>query len=200
MTLQQTIALLVQMGKNKDTLCFLLVILTVQHGLNHINTIMMIVHQYVKKKVLAGINHNSMLLFFYACACFSVFVSYKDSGDEMSSDSLSLALFEEDSSGEETQIQGHLTTKKLKGKQSSASCFQEDSFIPAEPEKEKYLLSDKPERQPELLMVTYCYIFNFWNIRPFDGLHLLLLEEQPSRFHWTSWIQSAIALPPVGLK
>ncbi|XP_024133569.1 uncharacterized protein zbbx isoform X2 [Oryzias melastigma] len=78
-----------------------------------------------------------------------------DSGDEMSSDSLSLALFEEDSSGEETQIQGHLTTKRLKGKQSSASCFQEDSFIPAEPEKEKYLLSDKPERQPELLMSSF---------------------------------------------
>ncbi|XP_011481150.2 zinc finger B-box domain-containing protein 1 isoform X3 [Oryzias latipes] len=69
-----------------------------------------------------------------------------DSGDELSSDSLSLALFEEDSSGVETQIQGHLTTKKLKEKQSSASCFQEDSFIPAEPEKEKDLLTDKPER------------------------------------------------------
>ncbi|RVE64571.1 hypothetical protein OJAV_G00127300 [Oryzias javanicus] len=78
-----------------------------------------------------------------------------DSGDEMSSDSLSLALFEEDSSGEETQIQGHLATKKLKEKQSSASCFQEDSFIPAEPEKEKDLLSDKPERQPELLMSSF---------------------------------------------
>lgn len=80
--------------------------------------------------------------------CVSIFFS--DSEDEMSSDSLNLASHEDDSSGEEAQMQESLRRKK-----SSAAVSQlEYFFVPAETDLQK----DKPEQQSEPLMVTYFHI------------------------------------------
>ncbi|XP_017279440.2 uncharacterized protein zbbx [Kryptolebias marmoratus] len=77
-----------------------------------------------------------------------------DSADEMSTDSLSLAPHEDDSSGDEAQTQGRLTKKKSTEREDSAAVSHlEDFFVPAEAEIETDLQTDKPEHQSEPLMV-----------------------------------------------
>lgn len=86
--------------------------------------------------------------------CVCVFF-LKDSEDEMSSDSLNLASDEDDSSGEEAQMQESLRREKSAEKEDSAAMSQlKYVFVPAETD----LQRNKPEQQSEPLMVTYFHI------------------------------------------
>ncbi|XP_041851441.1 uncharacterized protein zbbx isoform X2 [Melanotaenia boesemani] len=75
-----------------------------------------------------------------------------DSGDEMSIDSLGLA--EEDSSGEETQMERRLTREKSKEENHRPVLSHlDDSFILAEVETKKDLQTEEPEKQSKSFMV-----------------------------------------------
>ncbi|XP_044059693.1 uncharacterized protein zbbx isoform X2 [Siniperca chuatsi] len=70
-----------------------------------------------------------------------------DSGDEMSSDSLDLVPHEEESSDQEAQVHGCLT--------SPTKSHQEDSFVPVDAEREKDVQTDEQEQLSEPTMVMH---------------------------------------------
>lgn len=78
----------------------------------------------------------------------------------MSSDSLDLAPHEEDSSDEEAQMHGLLTRgrsrEEVKG--NSAISHLEDSFVPADAERENDLHTDEQEQLSEPSKVTCFHI------------------------------------------
>ncbi|XP_031608602.1 uncharacterized protein zbbx isoform X5 [Oreochromis aureus] len=78
-----------------------------------------------------------------------------DSGDDMSSDSLGLDPLEEDTSDEDSQMQGHLMRGSSR-EENPAISHLEDSFVPAETETTKDLPTDKSEELPELSMDDTC--------------------------------------------
>ncbi|XP_056297360.1 uncharacterized protein zbbx isoform X3 [Pseudoliparis swirei] len=77
-----------------------------------------------------------------------------DSGDEMSTDSLGLASYEEDSSDEEAQMHGRLTRGRSRDEQGNpAISHSEDPFVPAE--REKHLQGDEQEQLSEPSMAMH---------------------------------------------
>ncbi|XP_030600869.1 uncharacterized protein zbbx isoform X2 [Archocentrus centrarchus] len=80
-----------------------------------------------------------------------------DSGDDdMSSDSLGMASQEEDTSDEDTQMQGPLMRGRSREEQENpAISHLEDSFVRAEAETKKDLQTDKSEQLPELSTVIH---------------------------------------------
>ncbi|XP_030600874.1 uncharacterized protein zbbx isoform X5 [Archocentrus centrarchus] len=83
--------------------------------------------------------------------------SVKYSGDDdMSSDSLGMASQEEDTSDEDTQMQGPLMRGRSREEQENpAISHLEDSFVRAEAETKKDLQTDKSEQLPELSTVIH---------------------------------------------
>lgn len=83
----------------------------------------------------------------------------------MSSDSLGLDPLEEDTSDEDSQMQGRLMRGSSR-EENPAISHLEDSFVPAETETTKDLQTDKSEELPELSMVTYyCIPSCFWFLK-----------------------------------
>ncbi|XP_068440125.1 serine-rich adhesin for platelets isoform X2 [Clinocottus analis] len=79
-----------------------------------------------------------------------------DSEDEMSADSLGLALYEEESSDEEAQMHGGLTRGRSRDKQGNPAIYHsEDPFVPAEAKGEKHLQTDEQEQLSEPSMVIH---------------------------------------------
>ncbi|XP_014264136.3 uncharacterized protein zbbx isoform X2 [Maylandia zebra] len=78
-----------------------------------------------------------------------------DSGDDMSSDSLGLDPLEEDTSDEDSQMQGRLMRGSSR-EENPAISHLEDSFVPAETETTKDMQTDKSEELPELSMDDTC--------------------------------------------
>lgn len=75
----------------------------------------------------------------------------------MSTDSLGLASYEEDSSDEEAQMHGRLTRGRSRDEQGNpAISHSEDPFVPAE--REKHLQGDEQEQLSEPSMVTCFHI------------------------------------------
>lgn len=78
----------------------------------------------------------------------------------MSSDSLGLAPYEEDSSDEEPKMHGCLERGKSSNEDqgNSAISHLEDPFLPADVERENDLQTDEPEHLSEPFMVTCFHI------------------------------------------
>lgn len=86
-------------------------------------------------------------------------IFHEDSGDEMSGDSLDLVPHEEDSSDEEAQVHGRSTRGRSREEEQDnpAMSHLEDSFVPADAEREKDLQTDEQEQLSEPSMVT-CFL------------------------------------------
>lgn len=94
---------------------------------------------------------------------FFFFFLHKDNEDEMSSDSLSLAPHEDNSSSEEAQMQECLTRTKSTEKEDRAAASRlEGFFVLAEADTETDLHTDKQEQQTEPLLVTHFHISIFF--------------------------------------
>lgn len=78
----------------------------------------------------------------------------------MSSDSLGLTPYEEESSDEEAQMQGWLTRGRSREDEqvNPALSHQEDYFVPADTEGENDLQTDEKEQLSEASMVTCLHI------------------------------------------
>lgn len=82
-----------------------------------------------------------------------------DSEDEMSSDSLGLALCEDDSQDEDADVHGRLQRGGSSDDRGSyASAHLEDPFVPADEERERDLRTDEAEQLSEPSSVTFLYI------------------------------------------
>ncbi|XP_039478183.1 uncharacterized protein zbbx isoform X3 [Oreochromis aureus] len=106
-----------------------------------------------------------------------------DSGDDMSSDSLGLDPLEEDTSDEDSQMQGHLMRGSSR-EENPAISHLEDSFVPAETETTKDLPTDKSEELPELSMVMHNQSAGsgseqFCDLHGFSPLGLEMIAGQP---------------------
>ncbi|XP_038549941.1 uncharacterized protein zbbx isoform X2 [Micropterus salmoides] len=80
-----------------------------------------------------------------------------DSGDEMSSDSLGLGPHEENSSDQEAQVHWRLTRGRSNEEEQGnpAITDQEDSFVPADAERENNFQIDEEEQLSEPIMVMH---------------------------------------------
>ncbi|XP_013766131.1 uncharacterized protein zbbx isoform X3 [Pundamilia nyererei] len=106
-----------------------------------------------------------------------------DSGDDMSSDSLGLDPLEEDTSDEDSQMQGRLMRGSSR-EENPAISHLEDSFVPAETETTKDLQTDKSEELPELSMVMHNQSAgsgseHFCDLHGFSPLGLDMIAGQP---------------------
>lgn len=92
----------------------------------------------------------------------SVCVFHEDSEDVISSDSLGLDPHEGDSSDEQAQMHKHATRGRSRGEEQGnpATSHLEDSFVPADAEREEIFLSDEPEQLSEPSMVTRFHILS----------------------------------------